>query len=182
MRVEPIRDKELIRECMEYLKLKNEKYYIMFCIGIFTSLRISDILQLKVRDVYCKNRISIKQRKTKKYIDIPINNELKKILKEYCKDKPGYWYLIKSRIGSNKPLSKTMCYKVLRDMAEYLNIDRVGCHTMRKTGAYHMYKQSKNNIGTVMKILGHKDPSVTLMYIGITTEDVDNTIRKLKYW
>lgn len=182
MKVEPIRDKELVRECMEYLKCKNEKYYIMFCIGIFTSLRISDILQLKVRDVYCKNRISIKQKKTKKYIDIPINNELKKILKEYCKDKPGHWYLIKSRIGHNKPLSKTMCYKVLRDMAEYLNIDRVGCHTMRKTGAYHMYKQSKNNIGTVMKILGHKDPSITLMYIGITTEDVDNTIRKLKYW
>ena len=36
MKVEPIRDKELIRECMEYLKWKDEKYYIMFSIGIFT--------------------------------------------------------------------------------------------------------------------------------------------------
>ena len=78
MKVEPIRDKELIRECMEYLKWKDEKYYIMFSIGIFTALRISDILQLKVRDVYCKNRISVKQKKTRQYIYIPINNELKK--------------------------------------------------------------------------------------------------------
>lgn len=182
MKVEPIRDKELIRECMEYLKYKDDKYYVMFSIGIFTALRISDIIKLKVRDVYHKNRISIKQKKTNKYIEIPINKELKKILNEYCKGKPGHWYLIKSRVGNNKPVTTTMCYKVLREMADYLNIDRVGCHTMRKTGAYHMYKQSKNNIGTVMKILGHKDPSVTLMYIGISTEDVDNTVRRLKYW
>jgi len=182
MKVEPIRDKELIRECMEYLKWKDEKYYIMFSIGIFTALRISDILQLKVRDVYCKNRISVKQKKTGQYIYIPINNELKKILKEYCNDKPGHWYLVQSRVGHNKPVTTTMCYKILREMAEYLNIDRVGCHTMRKTGAYHMYKQSKNNIATVMKILGHKDPAITLMYIGVNEEDVDNTIRKLKYW
>ena len=44
------------------------------------------------------------------------------------------------------------------------------------------FKQSKNNIATVMKILGHKDPAITLMYIGVNEEDVDNTIRKLKYW
>lgn len=181
MKVEPIEDKDLIKECMEYLKATNERNFVMFTIGIYTGLRISDILQLKVRDVYCKNRISIKQKKTRTYVDIPINNNLKKILKSYCQDKPGHWYLIKSRNGHNKPISTTQAYLILRDMAEYFNIDRVGTHTMRKTAGLHMYKESKNNIGTVMKILGHKDPSVTLKYIGVTSEDIDKTIRLLSF-
>ena len=59
MKVEPIQDKETIRECMEYLKYKNERNLVMFSIGIYTGLRISDILRLRVKDVYCKNKISI---------------------------------------------------------------------------------------------------------------------------
>ena len=66
-------------------------------------------------------------------------------------------------------------------MSEYFGIERIGTHSMRKTAGFHMYKQSKD-IGTIMKVLGHKEPSVTLRYIGITEEDVNNTIRNLKYF
>lgn len=181
MKVEPIQDKETIRECMEYLKYKNERNLVMFSIGIYTGLRISDILQLRVKDVYCKNRISIKQKKTKTYIDIPINLQLKRILKEYCKDKAPYDYLIKSREGVNKPITRVQAYNILKEMSEYFGIERIGTHSMRKTAGFHMYKQSKD-IGTIMKVLGHKEPSITLRYIGITEEDVNNTIRNLKYF
>ena len=48
--VEPIRDMKLIWDIEDYLKEKNERDFMMFEIGIFCGLRISDILKLQVRD------------------------------------------------------------------------------------------------------------------------------------
>ena len=45
--VEPIRDKTTVQDIADYLKEKNEKYYIMYLVGIYSGLRISDILRLR---------------------------------------------------------------------------------------------------------------------------------------
>ena len=62
--VQPIRDKKKIQTMKTVLKAKDEKYYIMFLIGIYgfqtlvgfliginVGLRLSDILTLKVSDL-----------------------------------------------------------------------------------------------------------------------------------
>ena len=45
------------------LKAKDEKYYIMFLIGINVGLRVSDILTLKVSDVQDRTHINIVEKK-----------------------------------------------------------------------------------------------------------------------
>ena len=55
--VEPIRERELVYDIGSYLKKKSERDYIMYMCGIYTGLRISDILKLKVRDVRNKKYI-----------------------------------------------------------------------------------------------------------------------------
>ena len=185
MRVEPIRDKELIKSCFEYFKTKNKRNLVLFAIGIYTGLRIGDILRLKVKDVQNKNYIYLRQEKTRKYIEIPINIELKKILKDYCKDKRPHQFLIESRQkdknGRKKSISKDQAYKIMNEMAEYFNLDRIGTHTLRKTNGYHLYYSSGKDIALVMKILGHTHESITLKYIGVTTEDTVKQMRKLSY-
>ena len=183
MRVEPIRDKDLIKDCMIYLNYKNPRNKVLFAIGIYTGLRISDILTLRVNDVYKKNRIEVKQKKTGSYVYIPINKELKKIIKDYVeyKELKPYDYLIKSRQGNNKPLSRNQAYNILNDMADYFKIDSVGTHTMRKTAGYNLYNVSGKDVGLVMQVLGQKDPGSTLRYIGVTDLDIDKSMRKLSY-
>lgn len=183
LRVEPIKDKDLIRYCMEYLEQTNPRNKVLFAIGIYTGMRISDILRLKVRDVYCRNRIENKQGKTKSYVYIPINLELKKIIKDYVeRQELGLdEYLIKSREGRNKPITRSQAYNILNNMAKFFNIDNIGCHTLRKTAGYNLYHVSGKDIGLVMEVLGHKDPQSTLRYIGITEMDIDRNIRKLSY-
>ncbi|WP_244904110.1 site-specific integrase [Salinivibrio kushneri] len=44
---------------------------------------------------------------------------------------------------------------------------------MRKTRGYMLYQATKD-IGRVMKMLRHTSEGITLRYIGITQEDVDN--------
>ena len=63
--VQPIRNKDLITQFGEELKEMNDKYYVMFRIGVTSGLRISDILNIKVADVK-SNYINIVETKTKK--------------------------------------------------------------------------------------------------------------------
>lgn len=171
MKVYAITDKEKIRECREYLKYHSDRDFIMFELGLKTFLRISDILELKVGDVQGKTVIRKKQKKTNKIVEIPIRTDLKKELEQYCKDKPREEYLIKSRKGYNRPISETQAYRILNDMAKYLGIDKIGTHSLRKTGAYHTYKETKD-IDFIRRMLGHKSNEEVFAYIysGIKTD------------
>ncbi|MGL5085362.1 MAG: tyrosine-type recombinase/integrase, partial [Clostridium sp.] len=164
MRVYAITEVEKLNECREYFKYINERDLVMFEIGLKTLLRISDILELRVKDVKGKTVIRKKLVKTKRDVNIPIRTDLKKILDKYCEDKPNNEYLIKSRNGINKPISRVQAYRVLNDMAKYLGMERIGTHSLRKTGAYHIYKTT-NDIDLVRRLLGHKSKEEVYEYI-----------------
>lgn len=55
-KVEPIRDKNKIKEIKNILKKKSERNYMLFVLGINTGLRIGDLLSLKVEDVKDKSQ------------------------------------------------------------------------------------------------------------------------------
>ncbi|MFR2270701.1 MAG: tyrosine-type recombinase/integrase [Clostridium sp.] len=184
MKVEPIKSKDDIRNMLEILEYRNPRDKILFAIGIYTGLRISDILKLKVKDIYCKNRLEVKQQKTKEYVYIPINKELKKLIKEYVEDNnlAKNDYLIKSRQGYNKPITRERAYQILNEASRDIGLDmNIGTHTMRKTAGYNLYIASNKDVGLVMEILGQKDMASTLRYIGINNMDIDKCIRKLSY-
>ena len=49
--VEPIRDKDDIQAMKDYLREWSERNYMLFLLGINSGLRISDIINLRVKDV-----------------------------------------------------------------------------------------------------------------------------------
>lgn len=182
MRVEPIRDKDRIRDCITYLGEQSERDKILFMVGIYTGLRMSDILRLRVEDVYKKKVIRIKQKKTKEYVDIPVHSELKRVLNSYCENKSMNQYLFQhQRKRYNKPIKRDRAYKILNEMADYFDMDRIGTHTLRKTCGYHLYKANANNIGLVMRVLGQKNPASTLNYIGVSDMDIKKGINALSF-
>mgnify|MGYP003086866346 FL=1 len=50
-KVEPIRDTDDIERMKDYLKSKNERDYVMMVTGLYSGMRVSDILPMKVRSV-----------------------------------------------------------------------------------------------------------------------------------
>lgn len=177
--VEPIRSASTVEDIANYLKKENERNYIMYLCGIYTGLRIGDILKLKISDVKNRNYISIREQKTSKQKTFEINSSLKRELANYIYDKNPDDYLIKSREDYNKPLTRSMAYKILQEVAERFGLENIGCHTMRKTFGYHFYQQTKDVV-TLMKIFNHSHPSVTLRYIGIEQESINNAMKKFK--
>jgi integrase len=176
--VEPIRDKDTVTEIKEFLKETNERNYILFLLGINTGLRISDILKLRVRDVGGWH-ITIREQKTKKYKKIRMTKQLKKEIREYCKDKPENEYLIKSRQGKNKPLSRGMAYVILNQLAEEFDLESIGTHSMRKTFGYMFYKKYKD-VAALQEIFNHSDPGITLRYIGINQDNLDSMMKRFE--
>lgn len=70
-------------------------------------------------------------------------------------------------------LQRAQAWKVINDAAKAVGITgHIGTHTLRKTFAYHAYKQGKD-IVQIQKLLNHSSPAVTLAYIGITQEEQD---------
>lgn len=178
---EPIKDKKIVRDIMKALIKESPRNAIMFGLGVYEGLRISDILNLKVKDVRKKWNLRVKQQKTGKYIDLILNRDLKKVIDQYTEYMSDDDFLIKSRKGSNKPISETQAYRIMQEIAREFNLKNVGCHTTRKTFAYWLYLDNKKDIGLVQKALGHSSSATTLTYIGMDKERVNTAIKKIKY-
>ena len=179
--VEPIRNPETVRDIGEYLKEKSEKLYVMYSIGIYSGLRISDILNLKIRDIKGKSLIRLREKKTGKERIFPINPDLSKILNPYCEGKKLWEYVIPSEHKTASPISREYAYRVLKEAGKQFGLENIGTHTLRKTFGYHFYLQTKD-IVLLMKIFNHNDQSKTLRYIGIEQGTINDAIRRFKYY
>ncbi len=178
MTVEPIRNKVKIKQMYHYLAGKETKYGLLFKFGLNTGLRISDVLPIKLKDVYCENGefrdyLILKEKKTGKEKKIKLNGALRKAIENYVKNEnlmPG-GYLFWSKKG--KYLGRIQAYRVLKEAAEIIGVENFGTHSLRKTWGYWTYKVSRYNIGLIMDTFNHSSPSITLRYIGVNQDQKD---------
>ena len=173
--VDPIRDKKQIEGMKRYLRGGNIRDYLLFVLGINSGLRISDLLRLTVEDVKGKERITIREQKTGKAKDFPLSETCKKAIQEYLQQTGLVsGCLFPSRKGENRPITRVQAYRILNEAARRVGIkEAIGTHTLRKTFGYWAYQQGVD-ITRIQKLLNHSAPSVTLTYIGITKDELDN--------
>lgn len=170
--VEPIRSKVDIERIINWFDQKNwHKYAVIFNLGVYSGLRISDILGLKVKEVRDQNKIIIREQKTGKVKEFPLQEQIQNELNEYVKGRPDDCYVFEGRGG--RQLDRSQVYRRINDAVEALEIDaNVGTHTLRKTFGYHFYKKTKNVV-MLQKIFNHTSPDVTLRYIGIQQDEIN---------
>lgn len=203
--VQPIKDLKKLRKMEQILKSQSTRDYILFKLGINCGLRISDILSFKVKDVRNQTHFILKEQKTGKSQKIKINPTLKKELNDYIKDMDDEDWLIPSQkyrkkititikekddngktrsvkkiinnSSNNSPLERMQAWRILNEAAKQAGIkEPIGCHSLRKTFGYWMYIHTNKDITIVQKFLNHSSPQITLRYIGITQEDLDDII------
>jgi integrase len=182
--VQPIRDPKKLQAIKEYLKDRNERDYILFMVGINTGLRISDILPLRVGDVR-GTHIDLKEKKTRKQSSIKIRRSLREALDDYIRGKSDTEYLFASRSKKrstgkiNEPIDSSMAYKIVRHAAERFGLFEIGTHSLRKTFGYHFYQQEKD-IALLMDTFNHSEQSITLRYIGIKQDTLDEALDRFE--
>lgn len=172
--VQPIRTKDKIEEVKAILKRKSYRDYVMFVMGVNTGLRISDLLQLQVRDVKDTTHVVIREKKTDKVKRFKLNNVTISTLNDYTRGLHDEDYLFPS-LRTRKPISRVQAYRVLNDAAKEAGLKEIGTHTLRKTFGYHHYQQFKD-VAVLQEMFNHSAPSVTLRYIGINQDLMDATM------
>ena len=174
--VSPIKDEETLEHFKQKLREVDDKYYIMFEIGVGTGLQLQEILKFKNKDIRGKSSIEayIGTKNIKKVFEIP--KELQKIILDYTEGKDPEDYLIIGHAGSKTPLSREQAYRVFKNAGKEIGLNSVGAQTMRKTFAWKYYKAT-NDIYYLQKLLNHASPSITYRYIG-ERPDVDIVLKK----
>lgn len=177
-KVLPIKDTEVLHDVEDTL-LHNFKFgrrnYTIFKLGLVTMLRISDLLALRRSEVFepdgvIKKNAYIVDKKTKKHNILylkPAIYDLSLYIQWLNENYPESEWLFPSSEHPEKHVSIKQYYKVLKKVGELLNIDYLGTHSMRKTGAYRVYVQSNYDIGLVMSLLNHSSQAMTLRYLGL---------------
>lgn len=72
-------------------------------------------------------------------------------------------------------ISRQSCWSVFSKLTDVLKglgeVIKVGCHSLRKIFARHLYFATGKDIGLLMRTIGHSSPEMSLRYIGITEEE-----------
>jgi integrase len=91
--VQPIRDKKQIEAMKKILAADSLRNHCLFVLGINSGLRISDLLNLRIGDVVenrkVKDRIEVKEKKTKKVKNFPLGPSARKAVEEYLNERFG---------------------------------------------------------------------------------------------
>ena len=183
--VQPIRDREKIEGIKRILRATSIRDELLFTLGINTGLRISDILALKVGDVWRKkkvvDRLEIRESKTRKVRLIVLSAKTCRLIQRYfAKERPKATCsepLFLSQKGGS--ISRQHAYYVLNKAARYVGItERIGTHSLRKTFGYFAYKTG-TDLAMIQKLLNHSSQAETLRYIGITQEQMDQVVMRL---
>ena len=170
---EPLKNKKDIQVVEKYLKERNKRDYVIWVLGLNSGLRVSDIVALNVGDVRNKSHIQIIEKKTGKYKKFPINAKLRPMIENFTRGKQSEEALFVS-IFQNR-LDRFGAYYIIKAACQTVGIqEKVGTHTLRKTFGYHHYKKFKD-VAILQKIFNHSNPSITLRYIGIEQDQIDES-------
>lgn len=184
--VDPIRDPRKIQAMKTYLKGKSARDIALFVVGINVALRITDLLNVRWRDVLDDKQhfkpLTLVEQKTGKERRIHLNKPSQKALRDLQAALPIVSlddYLFQSREGHQKPLSRQQALVILKNAAQAVGIkDNIGTHSLRKTWGYHAWKNGFNP-ALIMETLNHSNLAVTKRYLGIRQDDINDLYGQL---
>lgn len=174
---EAVRTKDDIYQVSFLLrKYGGELYADIWNIGINLSLRISDLLGIKFSDLNKEDRsLKIREQKTGKSKEIRLNNKVLSIVEKRRQQHPAdeYLFTVHSNRASGVPVSRQMVSRKFKEVGETMDV-ALSTHSMRKSRGFAMWSDGVP-IEIISKVLNHSSPAVTMVYLGITKEEVLST-------
>ena len=133
-----------------------------------TGIRISELVNIKVKDIdFYNNQILILGKGNKERYVI-FGNTLKDMLKEYISIKSDSEYLITNKY--NKKMSTRSIEEIVKKIVKIDGIkNKVTPHTIRHTFATHMLNEGAD-LRVVQELLGHENLKTTEVYTHVSNE------------
>ena len=148
--------------------------YAILTILIYLGLRFTDVKNLKFENIdWKKNVINLNQNKTKKYITLPLLNNVGTAIIDYIKNgRPNVnsKYIFLNNKNEKFTPNSDFSY-VLKKYLKLANIDissekYIGTYSLRHSLATTLL-QNRTQLSTISSILGHTDINNTAMYLKV---------------
>lgn len=176
--MQPFRRKTDIERIKRVLS-KRPRDLALFVVGINAGLRGSDLLVLRWSDVLGRDGaireiIELSERKTGNRRKIAVSDAMRQALHGWFHEvgaskRDGL--LFPGRDGAVMSIQRL--HQLVNEWAELASLrGNWGSHSLRKTYGYFLYQQGVG-VALLMKMFGHSSQSITLRYIGIEQEDID---------
>jgi len=165
------------------LENKNEyKFCLLISIGVFTGLRISDLLNLKYSDLIRKDVLTLTEKKTKKVRTIKLNPDLTSMVERVYKKlnlNNSNQYIFLNRFG-NKVIDRSYVNVKLKELFSFYRIKidgNISSHLFRKTlgrRVMEINNYSNESLILLMELFGHSSMSITKRYLGIRQKEIND--------
>jgi integrase len=170
-------------------KDENYKFCLLVSIGVFTGLRISDLLTLTYSDLLSNETFTLKEMKTKKQRSIKVNKDLKEIISRIVSKSKitDLNQLIFINKYGTKSIDKSYVNVKLKELVKKyrLKIDgNFSTHTFRKTlgrRVMEVNNYSNESLVLLMELFGHSSMSITKRYLGIREQEIHNVYDSLSF-
>ena len=168
-------------------KDENYKFCLLISIGVFTGLRISDLLSLRYSDLLKGETFTLREKKTKKQRSIKVNKDLREIVErivQKTKVKNLNEFIFINKYGT-KPIDKSYVNVKLKEiMLKYrIKVDgNISTHTFRKTlgrRVMEVNNYSNESLVLLMELFGHSSMTITKRYLGIREQEIHNVYDSL---
>lgn len=167
--IENPRDIEHVFEIINQSSPKSRKIYrLVFALYVYTGARRSEIWKLRWEDIK-ENVIIFRERKNYEMLEVPIVEQLKKILSEYERG-----------IGRVIPLTIDQTSKRIKYYLKKAGLGHLRPHDLRHTFASHLLMNGVD-IETVRRLLGQTSLVVTKIYSHILDRHKKIAIKNLPY-
>jgi integrase/recombinase XerD len=166
---------EEIRWIIELPNL-DEKYEIWILLMYSSALRVTEAINVRCRDLNLEKReiniIGGKKRKSNEIEPVPCGIEVLRRIKRFCDRsdlKPSDFIMYSNK---GKQVTRSWVYRKLNELCAEAKIDKkIGTHTLRRSRASHLLGKGVS-LARVSKMLRHKNPATTMLYLKITTADI----------
>lgn len=160
----------------------------LFILGLKTGFRISELLSLKIGDVYqdgailprikvIRSNMKGKQQSRTVVLHQDAIKALTMLLDSIMRLDPGQ-PLFRSQKGQGRAISRSQAHRTLANAHKAAGVLFNGTHCMRKTLALKVYLHVNKDLMLTQKALGHKSILSTVSYLPINENEVDEAMLK----
>ncbi|NPA38275.1 MAG: tyrosine-type recombinase/integrase [Candidatus Nanohaloarchaeota archaeon] len=156
----------------------SEKKKLILMVLYATGLRVSELINLKVKDIDFNNKlIKVVGGKGQKDRVVTVSDKLLKRLYDYVKTKDPDEHVFLSKYG--KPLTPRYIQYLVKDLSVAAGITKdVTPHVLRHSYATHLL-ESGANIRVIQELLGHSNLQTTQIYTKVSLSELKKVTNPL---
>ena len=147
-------------------------------LAIDSKLRGCDLVKIRIRDISSggsiNNRAMVMQQKTHQPVQFEITEQTRLSIQNWISKSNLKFesYLVPNRCRPTTHISTRPYARLVKNWVKIIGLDPsiYGTHSMRRTKATLIYKQTKN-LRAVQLLLGHTKLESTVRYLGVEVDD-----------